>query len=479
MSNLKDKAIFSLLWKGGEKLISQVITLVISIVLARLLGPEEYGLIALTTVFISFGFVFVDCGLGTALVQKNEVTNSDMNTIMICNIVIGVILYGLVFIAAPFIGMFYNENRVVPILRVLSLAFVLGAISAIFIAKLSREFKFKQIAVANILANTVAGILGILAAFYGFGAWALVIQQFAIRLLVCIFLGVQSEFKFIFTFSKKAAAEMLSFAWKITFSRFISNAYFQLRSLIIGKMYSPVDLAYFNKGEQFPAVINTSTDYALQQVMLTVYAKEQSDSVKLKAMMRRSMKLSSFFFFPIMIGLSAVSKNVVLILLGEKWAPSIPFMQLCCLVYVFYPIGTANVQAINAMGRSDITLKTELYTRIVSSALIIVSAFIGLYQLAASAVIASFIETIIRATPNKKLLNYTYREQIKDIAPQLLCAAIMGILVFTLGYLPVNIYVQLLVQLVVGVSFYMLLSICMKNDNVEYLLEILKNIRKK
>lgn len=477
MDDLKKKTIFSLLWKASEKMIGQIITLIVSIILARMLEPSDYGTVALTTIFLTIGLVFVEEGIGTALIQQRHVKDTDLHTMMCCNFLMGIFLTVIFFLSAPIIAHFYENEQLIPIIRVLSIEFIFGSISSIIVAMLSRELKFKIISVTSICSAIISGIVGIVCAFYNAGAWALVAQQLSLRVIYCILLIFMSKYKFRMKFSWSRASIFILYGKNILLSRLLITFYTQIRSLIIGKIYSSEMLAFYNKGEQFPAIMSTSIDYSLQKVMLPVYSKSQDNINQLKLMVRKSMMMSSFVIFPIMMGLFATADNIIVILLTDKWLPCVPFMRILCLSYMLTPISTANLQAINALGRSDLTLKLEVITRIIATILIIITSFISVYALAFSTFIVSVINIIIRIWPNYKLLHYSYKEQIKDIMPSMCCSLFMGGIVLCFNVLKINKILLVFLQVLMGILIYLGLAKIFKVESLDYLLKMIKGIK--
>ena len=463
MSNLRKKTITSLLWKGGEKILGQFLILVVTIVLARMLSPDEYGIVAVTTIFISIGLVIIENGLGLAIIQNKNISIHEIDAIMLVNISIGFGLFIVLNLLAHSIALFFNYPQIEAVLRVLSIEFIFGSISSIFVSCLSRDFKFRFISISGILTSILSGAIAILLASQGYGVWAIVIQQLSYRLILFMFLLFASQYRYGNKPDFTRINEFFRFGMRVLFARLLQTMTTEARSLLIGKYFSPSQLAFYSKGHQFPAIIATSTDYAMQQVMFTVYSKEQSDAVKLKSMVRATMIVSTFILFPLLLGMSAVASEIISVLLTEKWLPAVPFMQILCISYVVQPFNTANTQAINAQGRSDLTLRIELISQSITIILVIIACFINPIAIAWTMVFSAVISALIRMYESGKLLNYGIFQQVKDILPSLFAALLMYfVIILAKQQLTCNRELQLIILVFLGIICYASVSVLFK-----------------
>ncbi len=475
----KNTIISSLFWKFFERCGTQLIQFFLTIILARVLAPNDFGLVALVTVFITFANVFVQSGLNTALIQKKNSDNLDFSTVFIASIGMAAILYIILFFCAPFIAHFYNNETLIPVIRVLSITLFLGAINSVQIAYISKNMLFKKLFYRSLGAMIPSGILGVIFALAHFGVWALVIQQLSnvFFAIVIMWFTVPWRPKMEFSFSRLKG--LFSFGWKLLCSAIIDTGYNNLTGLIIGKMFSPADLAYYNRGEHFPNFVVNNINSSIQSVMLPSLSAHQDDKPQMKRLMRRAIKTSSFVIIPLMTGLAVLAKPVVLLLLGEKWLPSVPFIQVYCFIYLLYPIHTSNLSAINAMGRSDIFLKLEIIKKCIGLSFLIG----GLYYfkspigIAYGASISTLINAFVNANPNKKLMGYGYFEQIKDIFPSFFVAVPMGACVYAVGLLNLPILPGLCLQTLCGIIFYFSLAKIFKLESFDYLLNTVKEFR--
>lgn len=476
MNTSKKSVITNLIWRFLERCGSQGVSLLVSIILARLLSPSDYGILPLVTVFTAILQVFVDSGFANALIQKKDADDIDFSTVFYFNTVMCLVLYLVLFLAAPLIAKFYNMPQLTAIVRVLSLTLVISGLKNIQQAYVSRKMIFKKFFFATLGGTIGAGVVGIVMAYIGFGVWALVAQQLfnmAVNTLV-LWLTVKWRPKLVFSF--KRLKSLFSFGWKLLASNIINTIYTRIRSLIIGKMYTTADLAYYSKGEHFPSFINSNINSSIQSVLFPAMANAQDEKERVRAMTRRSIKTTTYILLPLMIGLAVVAEPFVRLVLTDKWLPAVPYLQLGCVIYAFTPIHTANLQAIKAIGRSDVFLKLEIIKKIFSTVIIIISAPFGVFALAFSGLINTFVSSIVNTFPNKKLLNYRYFDQLRDIFPALFCALAMGVVVWFVGLIKMNMILSLIVQVLTGAVVYLLLSVMFKLESFYYLLGIIKTI---
>lgn len=472
----KREVISGLLWKLGERIGAQGVQFIVSIVLARLLTPEDYGYVGIVLVFISILMVFVQNGFGNALIQKKNATQTDFSSVFYVNVAVGVCLCVILQLIAPLIASFYDAEILKPVVRVLALGLILASINNVQNAFVARQMSFKKFFFATIIGTIVSAFTGIGAAFAGYGIWAIVIQQLTNQIIDTIILWITVKWRPSRTFSWKSIKELFTFGWKLLVSSLIDTIYNNLYSLTIGRYYSSADVGYYNRGKNIPNLVITNINSSIQAVMFPAYAKSQSNIQTVKAMVRKSMKVSTYLIFPIMVGLAATAKPLTIILLTEKWLPSVVFMQYCCFIYAFWPIHTANLQAISAIGRSDVYLKLEIAKKIIGVVTLIVTLPFGLHVMMIGRCINTAIASVINAIPNRKLLNYSIREQLSDLLPNIAISLFMGGVVYSIMLLNFNVGITLVLQIVVGIVVYLLASIIFKLDTFSYLLLTIKTI---
>ncbi len=470
-----NKMIGNFLWRFAERCGAQGVAFVVQIVLARLLAPEVYGVIALVTVFTTILNVFVDSGFGNALIQKKNADDLDFSTVFYFNIAVCVLLYVMMFIAAPWIAGFYQDLSLTPVIRVLSLTLVISGVKNVQQAYVSRTMQFKRFFFATIGGTVGAAVVGVTMACRGFGVWALVAQQLfnAAMDTVILWLTVKWRPKRLFSFARLKG--LFSYGWKLLASSLVYTVYLDLEQLIIGKLYTTTDLAQYNRGKQFPSFIVSNINSSIDSVLLPVMSKIQDRAGEVKAMTRRAMKISTYVMAPLMMGLAFIGEPVVRLILTEKWLPCVPFLRVFCVTYMFYPVHTANLNALKAMGRSDLFLKLEVIKDVSGLVVILVAMRFGVMTMAYSMILISVLSQVVNSWPNKKLLNYSYLEQLKDILPGVLLAAAMGCCIYPIQWLGLPDAVTLLIQITLGAAIYIAGSILLKLDSFAYLCGIIKS----
>lgn len=475
MSKTKQTVFSNLIWRFAERCGAQVVTFTVSIILARLLEPSAYGTVALMNVFILVLQVFVDSGLGNALIQKKNSDDLDFSTVFYTNIVVCVLLYIVIFFSAPAIAVFYNDDKMTALIRVLSLTVVISGVKNVQQAYISKTMQFKRFFYATLCGTLGAAILGIFLAYQGYGVWALVWQQLFNLFMDTVILWATVSWRPKKQFSMERLRGLFSYGWKLLVSSLINTIYTEIRQLIIGKIYTSSTLSFYNRGKQFPSLFINNVNSAIDSVLLPTMSDVQDDKKRVKDMTRRSIKISIYVMAPFMMGLFFVSETLVSAFLTEKWLPCVPFLRIFCITYMFYPIHTANLNAIKAMGRSDLFLKLEIVKKVVGLIVLFSTVWISVEAMAYSLLFMSLVNQVINSWPNKKLLQYRYLEQMKDIFPSVLLSVAMGIVISFVKMLPLNDWIVLLIQIVLGVAFYVAGSILFRIESFEYLKDILVN----
>lgn len=474
-----NKVIKNFFWRFAERCGAQIVTFIVSIVLARILAPEDYGQIALITVFTTIMQVFVDSGLGTALIQKKDADDLDFSSVFYFNFVVCLVLYAIMFMAAPIIAAFYNDLSLIPIIRVISLTIVISGVKGIQQSYVSRNMLFKRFFYATLGGTVFSAFFGIGLAYAGFGVWAIVAQQLSNTAIDTLILWLTVKWRPKKMFSWERLKALLSFGWKMLASALLDTVYGNIRSLIIGKLYSSADLAYYNQGDKFPTVIASNINASIDSVLLPTMASEQDNASRVKAMTRRAIKTSTYIMAPLMMGLAFCAEPIVRLVLTDKWLPCVPYLRIFCITYMFYPIHTANLNAIKAMGRSDLFLKLEIVKKIMGLTILLLTMHWGVMIMAYSLLLSSVLSQIINSWPNWKLLNYNYWEQIKDILPGILIAIFMGLCVNLVALLHLSDVVTLLIQIPIGAIIYIGASVIFRLESFAYLWNMIKSLSKK
>lgn len=467
------------LWRFMERCGAQGVTFIVSIVLARLLDPKVYGTVALVTVFTAILQVFVDSGFGNALVQKKNADNIDFSTVFFFNITVCTALYLIMFFCAPFIASFYKMPELTPVVRVMSLTLIISGVKNIQQSYVSKNLLFKKFFFATLGGTIGAAFIGIGMAYAGFGVWAIVAQNLFNQLVDTIILWVTVKWRPQLVFSFKRLKGLFSYGWKLLVSSLLDTGYNNLRQLIIGKLYTAKDLSFFNKGQSFPNMIVTNINSSIDSVLLPTMSAEQDDKSRVRAMTRRAIKTSTYIMMPLMMGLAVCAEPLVSLILTDKWLPCVPFLRIFCFTYAFYPIHTANLNAIKAMGRSDMFLKLEIAKKTFGLVVLISTMWFGVIWMAYSLLLTSLFSQIINSFPNKKLLEYGYIQQLKDMLPQIALSCVMGFCVYLLNCVGLPVTVTLILQATVGVAIYITLSKVFKIESFKYVLNMLKKYVKK
>ncbi len=467
------KVASSFLWKFSEKISAELVSFVVSIILARLLSPDDYGTIALVNIFITIANVFVVSGFGNALVQKKNSDDIDFSSVFYWNIGFSFVLYVGVFLLSPVWADYYNTPGLTLVFRIMGLQLFVAGINSVQNAYISKNMLFKKAFLSRMCATIISGAVGIAMAYSGCGIWALVAQYMTNAVAGTIVLLVTLKWRPVLRFSALRLRGLISYGWKLLVSELINTGYIEIRSLIIGKRYSAADLSYYTKGQTFPKLVVTNINSSIQAVLFPALSTLQDDKKTIKAIVRKSICVSSYVLTPMILGLALVAEPLIRLLLTEKWLPCVPYLQLYCLSYAFAPIQSANAQAIKALGRSDIYLKLETFKKIFGLALLVLSMPFGPFAIAASAVFSNIVGALINIFPNVKLLNYKASEQIRDYANGFLPLVLMMVIVFLIGKLNIADIWLLLLQVSVGAVVYIAFSYVFRIKSFCYVINTL------
>ncbi len=482
MDHPKQKTLASaLVWKLLERFGVQGAQFILQIVLARILDPAHYGVLSLMIIFTTLANVFIQNGFNTALIRSKDVTEEDYSSVFWVSFMIAVLLYGVIFALAPAIATIYDMPSIVTPLRVLALMLLPGAFNSVQLAKVSREMNFRKVFFSNLAGIVIAGTVSIVLAKLGAGLWALVAQTMLNIFVACIVMFFTVKWRPKLVCQLQRVKSLFSFGWKILVSSLIDTLYQDLRSLVIGVKYDSSTLGYYNRGKNFPQFIITAVSGTVQSVMLPAMAKEQDSSNSIKNMTRNSIMLSSYILFPLMAGLAGVATPLVSLLLTDKWLPCVPYLQIYCFSLAFNPIHMCNLQAINAIGRSDVFLKLEIIKKAIGiSALVIaVFCFHSPIAIAMTGVFTTLTSCFINAYPNKKLINYSYIEQLKDMLPAFILSFVMLGCVLVIGFLPLPKIIILILQVITGMIVYVAASAVCRLRPFMILVTVLKKRSKK
>jgi len=462
------------MWRFMEKFSAKFVTFFVSIILARLLEPSAYGTVALITVFTTILEVFVDSGLGNALIQKKDADDLDFSSVFFFNIAMCTVLYLLMFFAAPLIAEFYDIPELVPIVRVQSITILISGVKNIQYAYVSREMIFRKFFFATLFGTIVSAIVGLAMAAAGFGVWALVAQPLVNYTIDTIVLWITVQWRPKLIFSWTRLKGLLSYGWKLLIAKLVNTTYMKMRDLLIGKIYSTSDLAFFNKGDTFPAVIVPNITASVDAVMFPAMAKEQDNKTRVRELVKKSIHTSSYLVIPMMTGLIACANPLIRVLLTEKWLPCVPFLYMFCVVYAFWPFSIANLNAIKALGHSEKVLKLEVIEKVFSIGLLIITLKMGVIWIGISYMVGELFSTILCAIPNRKLIGYGFIQQFIDLIPLLFASIVMGGIAYSIQFLGLSDILTLVIQVIVGILVYLILSWLLKLQGFIYFYSIFK-----
>ena len=468
----KQSVITNFIWRLLERGGTYVMNFIVSIVLARLLEPSLYGSIALVTAITAILQVFVDSGMANSLIQKKDTDDLDYSSVFYFNLVFCLVLYLGLFLAAPLIGRIYHDASLIPVVRVLGLTIVVSGVKNVQQAYVAKTMQFRRFFFATLGGTIFSAAVGITLAYLGYGVWALVFQQLLNVTVNTAILWLTVGWKPKRMFSWQRLGSLISYGWKLLISQLLDTAYLKLYQFIIGLRYSTADLAYYNKGDQFPNLIMENTNASLDSVLLPVLSSEQDDRERVREMTRRAIRVSTYVLMPLMAGLAVCAEPLIRLLLTEKWLPCVPYMQLFCLYYAFWPLHTANLNAIKATGHSGIFLYLEIIKKVLETAVLLVTMRYGVMAIMLGLLLSGFASVAINAWPNKKLLGYSIPQQLKDTFPALALSLLMGAAILPVTRTGLPDLVKLIIMVPAGVAVYVGGSILFKLDSFRYIREI-------
>lgn len=459
VDSLRSKTIHALSWSFLESVGLRGVQFVIGIVLARLLFPEQFGLIGMLTIFMAVAQSLLDSGFGAALIQKREATQTDNCSIFYFNIVVGVLAAGLLCMAAPWIAAFYNQPILTPLTRALSLTIVINSFGLIQNTILTKRIDFKTLTKVSLFASILSGIIGVTLAATGFGVWSLVIQQISRTFFWTLLVWLMNTWRPALIFSIKSLREMFGFGSRILVSGLINRTFENIYLLVIGKLFSATDLGFFTRAKVMEELPSQTLSWMMGRVTFPVFSTIQDDPARLKRGMKKALTTLVLVNFPMMIGLAAIAHPLVLVLLTEKWAECIPYLQLLCFVGLLFPVLLINSNLLFALGRSKLYLRVEIIKKVLIVINIAITWRWGISTMISGMIVMSIISVYLNSYYTGVLIGYSIREQLRDLFPYLMMAVLMGMAVYAIGLLPFpNHWSMLLVQIPIGIVMYV--SLC-------------------
>ena len=470
--NNKSKVVSNLIWRFFERCGAQLVSFAVSIVLARILEPSLYAPVSKVMVITTILMVFVDSGMANALIQKKDPDDLDFSSVFYFNVCFCLLLYALLFLAAPLIAALYRSPELTPLVRVLGLTVVVAGVKNVQQAYVSKTLQFKRFFFATLGGTLFSAALGITMALRGFGVWALAAQQLSNVTVNTVILWFTVGWRPKRMFSLQRLKGLLGYGSKLLGASLLDTVYLQLYPLIIGLRYADAELAFFERGRNWPNLVVENINYSIDSVLLPVMASRQERREQVREMTRRAIKTSSYVMMPLMAGLAVCAEPLVRLLMTEKWLPAVPFLQVFCVVYAFYPLHTANLNAIKALGRSDVFLKLELAKKLLETLILLFTMRYGVFAMALGQLCSGLAAQLINAWPNRKLLDYAYLQQLRDMAPALLLSLAMAALVYAVRLLGLGDFLTLLLQIPLGAAVYVAGSALLRIDSFQYMLSI-------
>ena len=465
--SLKNKTVKGTMWSAVENVTRMGVTFVVSIILARLLSPEEYGLIGILTIFIAIFNAIVDSGFTNALIRKQDVTDTDYSTVFYTNLVISVILAAALFFCATPIAAFFERPELVSLTQVMSSVVVINALAIVQRARTTKAIDFKTQTKITFISSIGSGLIGIAMAYMGYGVWALVGQQISNQLLSTIFFWIYNRWIPKLIFSWASFKEMWAFGSKLLVSGLIDTAWKEVYQVVIGKCYSPVTLGLYTRAKQFADLCSSNLTSVVQRVSYPVLSSIQDDRVRLKLAYQRVIKATMLPTFVLMSGVAACAESMIYVLIGDQWLECVPMLQIICTYGMLYPLHALNLNMLQVQGRSDLFLKLEIIKKIIAIGPLLLGIFVDIYLMLAGSLITSLIAYYLNAYYSGPFLNYSIKEQVKDIFPSFGVAIAMSIPVFAMSFISMSPYIMLPLQIVVGATIT--ISICEATKLPEYL----------
>ena len=464
----RNKILGGFVWKFAERSSSQGVTFLISVILARLLMPQEYGLVAMINIFIVFANVFVTSGFTASLIQKKDADELVFSTILYCTLTMSVLMYGIIYLCAPAIAAFYNMPDLVILTRVYSLSLILTSYQTIQQAYVSRHMLFKKTFVSTFCGNIISGIIGIVLAYSGLGVWALIGQYISNILINMFTLMYIIPWKPQMIFSLARAKGLMSYGSKILMSQLVSVTYKELSQLIIGKMYTPADLGLYNRGSHLPKLVNTNMDITIRSVLFPAMSNHSDNPERVKQLLRRGIRTSSYLAFFFLTLLATASEPIVKILLTDKWIESVPYMQIFCIYYMFLVISGYNVQAVKAIGKSNEVLKLEVFKKPLFLIVVFLAAQHSIMAVALVSPLNALYAMAMNMGPSRRCLGYSFKEQMSDLQASSLLALAVFVATWPFTLLNMNEFLVMFLQLIVGFMVFIGLSKIFKVDSYIY-----------
>ena len=474
MSSLKEKTVKGVVWSSIDRFTSQGISFVFSMLIARMLMPSDYGVVAMLGIFMAVSGCFIDSGFGTALVRKIDRTETDFSTVFYFNNVVAILFYGLLWLASPYIADFYDLPLLEEVTKVVGLNLIVGTLGGIQSAKLSIAIDFKTRAKISVITTVFTGVVGLYLAYKGYGVWALVFQGLSSNILRTLLLWGYVKWRPQWVFSWKSFRELFSFGSKMLASGLLDTIYNNIYTIVIGKCFNSTALGVYSRADGLAQFPSSNITGVIQGVTFPVLSSIQNDEERLAVGYKKLLRLSAFIIFPLMVGLAAVADPFIRLVLTDKWEGTIYYLQILCFALMWYPIHAINLNLLMAKGRSDYFLKLEVIKKMQGVIVLCVTIPLGLVAMCYGRIVSSLISLVWNTYYTKKIIGYGYAQQMKDLIPILFHSLVMGIIVFGVVYMLPNLWLKLIVGVLAGMAYYIAGAYLMKFEEFDELLRILK-----
>lgn len=464
--SLKDKTVKGVGWSAIDNVAQHAVSFIVSIVLARLLDPDDYGLLGLIAIFTAICNAIINGGFTNALIRKKDVTEDDYNTVFIVNLGVSLILYAIIFFCSPIIARFFGRLELITLTRVSSLGIIIGALAIVQQTRLTKRIDFKTQTKITLIASIISGIAGIVLALLGFGVWSLVVQNLTSQGLRSVFLWVYNHWAPSLRFSSNSFKNLFGFGWKVMVVSLIDTVWKEMYQMVVGKFYCPATLGQYTRAKQFSQLFTNNLTGVVQRVTFPVLSNIQDDKERMLSAYRRIIKTTMFITVACLLMLGAISETLIYCLIGPKWHEAAVYLPLICISGTLYPLHAINLNMLQVQGRSDLFLGLEIIKKIIGLAPLFVGALVGIIPMLMVNLVTGLISFFLNSYYSGKLIGYSSWMQLKDIAPSYCVAIIAAIPVYFLKYMPLSNWVLLPIQLLLGTTVFLLL--CKLTDMKEY-----------
>ena len=474
--SLRNTTVKGIGWSFTDSLLGQGITFLVGVVLARLLSPEEYGLLGIMMIFIIISESIVNSGLSNALIRKQDTTERDYNTVFLTNLCLSFVMYGVLYLCAPLISLFFEKPQLTILLRVMGFVVIFNALALVPLTKLTKKVDFKTITYCSFAASVISGIIGISMALTGYGVWALVGQQISRQLIHSFALWIANKWLPKIQFSIQSFKELWNFGWKLLVSSLINTVWNEIYKVVIGKFYTPATLGQYTQAHFYSDIFSRNMSNVIQRVSYPVLSKMQDDKERMKQAYRQIIKVTMFVTFVFMFGLAGCAKSFIYVLIGEQWLPCVGYLQILCFSMALYPLHSINLNMLQVQGRSDLFLKLEIIKKCIAVVPLLLGIFVGIYWMLGGSVITGLIAYYLNAYYSGPYLKYSVWNQVSDLIPSISLSLGMAIVVYLIGLLPLTYYALLPIQIVTGAIIVFAVCEWIKLDEYTQIKRIVKDI---